>query len=179
MTEVPANPTPSPRDDVQKLFIRNASVIRGFILSLLPVRELVDDVFHDVFLVVVDKADSFEPGSDFLAWVYVISRHKVLQAMTKLRGKRTSVLAPEVMEALIADAPTESFSEDTVDALKQCVDALAPAARKMVQMRYQEALKPSEIAERMSIGTNSIYVTLSRARTLLRQCIKHRLAAAH
>ncbi|MFN3167903.1 MAG: sigma-70 family RNA polymerase sigma factor [Phycisphaeraceae bacterium] len=188
MTQSPLNPEPDPpasvgpgpdhRQAVQKLFIRNASVIRGFILSLLPVRELVDDVFHDVFLVVIDKADSFEPGSDFLAWVYVISRHKVLQAMTKLRGKRTNVLAPEVMEALIADAPTEAFSEDTVDALKACVDSLAPAARRMIQLRYEEALKPAQIAEKLNIGTNSIYVTLSRARSLLRRCIKQRLASA-
>lgn len=179
MSQDQPKPNPSPREDVQKLFIRNASVVRGFILSLLPVRELVDDVFHDVFLVVVDKADSFEPGTDFLAWVYVISRHKVLQAMSKLHGRRTSLLAPEVMEALIADAPTESFNEDTVDALKQCVEALAPAARKMVQLRYQDALKPSEIAQRLNIGTNSIYVTLSRARALLRRCIKQRLTTTH
>lgn len=178
MAEPPSQPDPARRENVQRLFMRNASVIRGFILSLLPVRELVDDVFHDVFLVVVDKADSFEPGTDFLAWVYVISRHKVMHAMTKLRGKRTSVLAPEVMEALIADAPTEAFNEDTVDALKRCVDSLAPAARRMVQLRYEEALKPAQIAERLDIGTNSIYVTLSRARTLLRQCIKQRLATA-
>lgn len=178
MADPPANPSPSAREDVQRLFMRNASVIRGFILSLLPVRELVDDVFHDVYLVVIDKAETFEPGSDFLAWVYVISRHKVLQAMTKLRGKRTSVLAPEVMEALIADAPTEAFSEDTVDALKRCIDALAPAARRMIQLRYEESLKPAQIAERLDIGTNSIYVTLSRARSLLRRCIKQRLQMA-
>lgn len=176
-TEPPPNPPQSSREDVQKLFMRNASVIRGFILSLLPVRELVDDVFHDVFMVVIEKADSFEPGSDFLAWVYVISRHKVLQAMTKLRGKRTSLLAPDVMEALIADAPTQAFNEDTVDALKMCVESLAPAARRMIQLRYEEALKPSQIAEKLDIGTNSIYVTLSRARTLLRRCIKQRLAS--
>ena len=175
----PQDDTPDAREEVQRLFMRNASVIRGFILSLLPVRELVDDVFHEVFLVVVEKADRFEPGSDFLAWVYVISRHKVLQAMAKLRGKRTNVLAPDVMEALIADAPTETFSEDTLDALKRCLDGLAPAARHMIKLRYEEALKPSQIAERLGINANSIYVTLSRTRTALRRCIKTRLSALH
>lgn len=183
MNDSPNNPPqdhnqPERREDVQRLFMRNASVIRGFIYSLLPVRELVDDVFHDVFLVVIAKADSFEPGTDFLAWVYVISRHKVLQAMTKLRGKRTNVLAPEVMESLIADAPTEAFNEDTVDALKLCIESLAPAARRMVQLRYEEALKPAQIAERLNIGADSIYVTLSRARAMLRRCIRQRLSAA-
>lgn len=169
-------PTPTPREAVQRLFMSNASVIRGFIYSLLPVRELVDDVFHDVFLVVIDKAESFQPGSDFLAWVYVISRHKVLQAMTKLRGKRTSVLSPDVMEALIADAPTQSMNEDAVEALKQCIESLAPAARRMIRLRYEDALKPAQISEQLNIGVSSIYVTLSRARTLLRQCISQRLS---
>ncbi|MEM1354939.1 MAG: sigma-70 family RNA polymerase sigma factor [Planctomycetota bacterium] len=169
---------PDPSSEVQRLFVQNATVIRGFIVTLMPNRDQVEDVFHEVFLVVVDKADDFEPGTDFLAWVFTISKFKVLQALKKTRTRRTSVLAPDVLESLIESAPTDSFSEDTINALNVCVQTLAPAARRVVKLRYEDALKPAAIAERLGIAASTIYVTLSRARSTLRQCVNAKLAEA-
>lgn len=162
--------------DVQRLFVQNATVIRGFIVTLMPIRDQVDDVFHEVFLVVVDKAADFEPGTDFLAWVFTISKFKVLQALKKSATRRTAVLDPDVLEALIESAPTESFNEDTITALNLCVETLAPAARRVVKLRYEESLKPAAISERLGIAASTIYVTLSRARSALRQCVNEKLA---
>lgn len=164
--------------DVQRLFVQNATVIRGFIVTLMPVRDQVDDVFHEVFLVVVDKASDFRPGSDFLAWVFTISKFKVLQAIKKNASRRTAVLDPDVIESLIDAAPSESFSEDTINALNACMQSLAPAARKVVKLRYQESLKPAAIAQRLGIAASTIYVTLSRARSALRTCVDSKLAEA-
>jgi RNA polymerase sigma-70 factor (ECF subfamily) len=162
---------------VQRLFVQNATVIRGFVATLMPIRDQIDDVFHEVFLVVVDKAEDYQPGTDFLAWVFTISRYKVLQALKRNASRRTAMLDPDVVESLISSAPTESFSEDKIRALQQCMETLAPAAQRVVKLRYEQTLTPAKIAERLGIASSTIYVTLSRARSSLRDCIQRRLSS--
>lgn len=161
---------------VQRLFVQNATVIRGFVVTLMPIRDQIDDVFHEVFLVVVEKAEDFKPGSDFLAWVYTISRFKVLHALKRNASRRTAMLDPDVVESLIRSAPTGSFSEEKIRALQQCMDTLAPAARRVIKLRYDEMLMPAKIADRLGIAAATVYVTLSRARSALRQCIGRRIS---
>ena len=42
-------------------------------------------------------------------------------------------------------------------------------------MRYQQAHKPAEIAKRLGWGAESVYVALSRARAMLRECVARKL----
>jgi len=42
-------------------------------------------------------------------------------------------------------------------------------------MRYQQAHKPAEIARRLGWGAESVYVALSRARSMLRECVARKL----
>jgi RNA polymerase sigma-70 factor (ECF subfamily) len=45
-------------------------------------------------------------------------------------------------------------------------------------MRYREAHRPAEIAQRIGWTAESVYVALSRARAALRECVGRKLAAA-
>src|SRR4051812_41613851 len=100
-------PAPQPNqqavEEVQRLFLRHAGVLRGFILGLLPDHNHAEDVFQEVFLTVTRKADEFTPGTNFLAWARTVARLKVLEAW---RASRSSPhpLSPEAMEALIESA---------------------------------------------------------------------------
>ena len=73
--------------EVQRLFLRNAGLLRGFILGLLPDHHLAEDVFQDVFLTAAAKADDFRDGSNFLAWVRAIARLKVLEHCRQAEGR--------------------------------------------------------------------------------------------
>jgi RNA polymerase sigma-70 factor (ECF subfamily) len=166
--------------DVQKLFVTHSSVIKGFIASLLPDFSLLDDVLHEVFLVVTQRADDYEPGSSFLAWATAIARRKVLEACRDRRRTPAS-LAPEVIESLCAAFPMEemeSLAQAQRAALAECLEQLAPRARAVIRMRYREAHRPAEIAQRIGWTADSVYVALSRARAALRECVGRKLAGA-
>ena len=155
---------------VQKLFVRHSSAIRSFILSLVPDFELADDILQDVFVVVTEKASSFETGTNFVAWARKIARHKIMNAQQRFRG-RARVLSPGTLEALCEQMPPEEDS-DRIEALRDCIEKLAPRAEQVTRMRYHEHCKPSEIAEKMGWSAPAVYVALSRARTFLRHCIE-------
>lgn len=163
---------------VQELFVKNGSQIKGFILSLLPDFGLVDDVLHEVFLVIVDKAESFQEGTSFLAWAYAIARLKVLEA-TRSKKNQTLCLSPEVIDALcasVSDEPSELLMEFKLSTLNDCMKQLAPRARTIVEMRYRQECRPTEIAKRLSWTMESVHVALSKARVTLRECIERKLA---
>ncbi|MBK1817017.1 sigma-70 family RNA polymerase sigma factor [Luteolibacter yonseiensis] len=174
-------PTPSSIDEndhttkVQGLFIQHQPEIRGFVLAMIPNFSLADDVMQETFLIVTKKAASFEIGTSFAAWVKTIARYKALEA---IRARKFDTLSEEVLEALGSE-PHE-FAGDTDERLvllRGCLDQLAPQARRSIDYRYQNENLPPQIASLMGCTVQSVNVTLSRARTFLRECVQRRMAS--
>jgi RNA polymerase sigma-70 factor (ECF subfamily) len=156
------------------LFIQHTSQLRGFILALMPDFSRVDDVLQETFLTITKKATAFESGSNFLGWACTIARFKVLEAGRKA-ASGAQPLAPEVLESLCACAPEPEADDERMAVLAMCLAQLAPQARRAIELRYQQAHKPAEIAEVLGWTPNSVYVALSRARDVLRACVENKL----
>ncbi|MES2660231.1 MAG: sigma-70 family RNA polymerase sigma factor [Verrucomicrobiota bacterium] len=160
---------------VQGLFLQYQPAIRGFVLSMIPDFSVADDVVQETFLIVTKKAQSFEIGTSFAAWVKAIARFKALEAM---RARRFETLSEQVLEALSTE-PHE-FAGDTderIALLRGCITQLAPQARRSIDYRYQNEHMPPQIANLMGCTVQSVNVTLSRARAFLRECVQRKMAA--
>jgi RNA polymerase sigma-70 factor (ECF subfamily) len=174
-------PAPQPNqqavEEVQRLFLRHAGVLRGFILGLLPDHNRAEDVFQEVFLTVSRKAGEFTPGSNFLAWARSVARLKVLEACRASRSG-PHPLDPDTLEALAGSAEELDDSWGARrEALARCLGQLAPRAREILEMRYSdEFLPPPEIASRLSWTVGAVHVALSRARKFLQECTRRRMA---
>ena len=177
MPSAPASPEQTAL--VQSLFVQHLPALRGFVLSLISDFSLVDDVVQETFLVITAKAGSFQRGTNFRAWAWTIARYKVLQTLEK-NAPVHDRFAPEVLEALSAHDTAETwFSDEQLQHLAKCMDGLAPKAREAVELRYQQAHRPPEIASRLGWTVESVHVALSRARIFLRDCVTHRMATAN
>lgn len=161
--------------EVQKLFVANVSAIRGFILTLLPNRDEADDILHEVYLVVMEKADDFELGTKFLSWVFTISRFTIMDQVKRRSTRRMVPLGEDVIELLAAAAPDQAYSAEYIKALQLCVEALSPAAKRVIKLRYNQGMKPAKIAEDLDLTPATVYVSLSKARALLKKCVNKRL----
>jgi RNA polymerase sigma-70 factor (ECF subfamily) len=67
--------------------------------------------------------------------------------------------------------------DERIKLLAECMTQLAPQARRAMELRYQQAHKPAEIAKILGWTPNSIYVALSRARDVLKECVEAKLRA--
>lgn len=161
--------------EVQKLFVANVSAIRGFILTLLSDRDEADDILHEVYLVVMKKSDDFKLGTKFLSWVFTISRFTIMDQVKRRSTRRMVPLGQDVIELLAEAAPDQAYSTEYIKALHQCVDALSPAAKRVIKLRYNEGMKPARIAEDLDLSPATVYVSLSKARSLLKNCVNKRL----
>ncbi|HTL52199.1 MAG TPA: sigma-70 family RNA polymerase sigma factor [Planctomycetota bacterium] len=166
----------SHREEVQRLFLRHSSLLRGFILGLLPNFDAADEVLQEVFLTVTNKAADFKLGTDFLAWARAIARMKVLEQCRKMKSPILT-LGPEALEAVVATAPElDDTWELRRKALAGCMEQIAPRARELIELRYTSQLLPPEIAARLSWSVGAVHVALARARKFLRECAQRRLA---
>ena len=154
---------------VQKQFLRHSDLIRGFIRSLLADCSMADDVLQETFLTVTQKAGDFQAGTSFPRWACAIARYKVLEARRAMRRSEPG-LSEEVIEALAVSE--EAFNPDPrVEHLKKCLEGLSPSMRRVIGLRYWGDHSAPEIAERIKWKTEAVYVALSRARKLLRDCL--------
>ncbi len=160
---------------VQNLFVRNTGQIKGFILGLIPDFSETEDILQEVFMMITRQADEFELGTNFLAWAHAIARLKVKESYR--RQKRLPyLLSNEVMQTLSEVVPEdEGIWERRHQALAGCLDAIAPKARRIMELRYVQGLVPSDIAEAISWSVGAVNVQLARSRKYLRECSQRKL----
>lgn len=174
------DPETSPEEQhlqkVQGLFLQYLPSLRAMVLGMIPDFSVADDVIQETFLVVTRKASTFTPGTSFPAWVRSIARLKCLEAL-RSRHTRFESLSSEVWDSLWTDAQDhEPSPDDRIQHLRLCLDRLAPQARRSIEYRYRNDHLPPQIASLMGTSVQSVNVTLSRARTFLRECVKRQMA---
>ncbi|MCG8527483.1 MAG: sigma-70 family RNA polymerase sigma factor [Opitutales bacterium] len=160
---------------VQRLFLQHMSELRAWVYTMIRDLDLTNDVVQETFLTVYKKADQFEKGSNFRAWVYAIGRLKILEA-SRRPAVREVAFAEDVLELLMPKENELADNSDRLSQLKSCILKLSPTSRQAVVLRYMDAMKPPAIAQIMKWSVNAINVTLSRARIALKECIlKHEM----
>ena len=163
---------------VQQLFVKHQSAVKAFVLSLRPDFAEAEDILQEVFLTVTRKAAEFRAGSSFTAWAFAIARLKILEAHRRRKRHGMDTLSDDVVDALVASVPENSFSESRLESVRQCLEKLAPRAQEIVRLRYHGEHGPEEIARRLAWTTNAVNVSLSKARVALRACVERRLKEA-
>jgi len=163
---------------VQQLFVKHQSRVRAYILSLQPNFSEAEDILQEVFLVLTRKAEDFQEGSNFMAWVVTIARFKVLEALRRRRNAETA-LSEEVIEVLASDWPVEEGeTEARFAAVRRCLEKLAPRSQEVMRLRYFGEHGPGEIARRLGWSPNAVNVALSKARQFMRGCVERQLRTA-
>jgi len=160
--------------EVQKLFLQNSSLIRGFVLGLVPNALHADDIFQEIFLSITEKANEFKLGTNFLAWVRSFARFKVLEFNRK--ETKLKMFDPETMDLLISSSvEIEENFDLRRQALGTCLDGIAPRVRKIMDLRYTESLSSSQISQKLSWTKGAVDVALTRVRKALRECIQSKM----
>ncbi|GAA4447535.1 sigma-70 family RNA polymerase sigma factor [Novipirellula rosea] len=158
--------------EVVALIAQHQSRLRGFVRCLLVHDKDVDDLLQEVNVVLWQKADQFEIGTDFWAWASQVARFKVMNQVRKY--SRDRLVFDESFMTELADLATERSSgfEDQQSALRHCMKQLPGPQRALIEMRYSSERSIGSIADELGRPEGSIRQTLYRIRGLLLQCIE-------
>ena len=146
------------------------------LLALLPTSNDAADVLQETSLVLWKKFDTFQPGTNFLAWASRIAR---LQAMKHYeRMNRSGRLFDDTTLELLAEDAVSAASEPTpkLEVLKSCLEELREPDRLLIRRRYEPGAVVNDMAAEMDISANLLSKTLGRIRRALLVCVESKMA---
>jgi RNA polymerase sigma-70 factor (ECF subfamily) len=142
-------------------------------------REESEDLVQETYVKALRGFLSFQPGTNFRAWMYRILRNTFLTSRTGLRVTMTVPLdsendGPEL--AVVVDTPETILMERSNSQLVESAIAELPLHfREILLLCEVEEMSYQEIAETLSVPIGTVMSRLSRARKTLRDLLRERL----
>jgi RNA polymerase sigma-70 factor (ECF subfamily) len=144
-----------------------------------------EDLVQETFLKALRGFASFEPGSNFKAWIFRILRNTHLTSRAGLAVNRTVALEEELSEgggAGPAQYPEAAIDRQTPEthllqladrnALQAAMESLAPPLLELILLCDVEEMKYREIAATLEIPLGTVMSRIARARVALRAAIE-------
>jgi RNA polymerase sigma-70 factor (ECF subfamily) len=167
-------------DQFLRLYHSHEVALRGIALSLIPRWADASEVIQEANLVMWQKFDEFEIGSNFQAWAGRIIQFKAKEFRRKQgRDQRIfTFLTDELSETLVEEASDlVGEFEERYPALQRCLSKLKSADRELLEIRYQTGSTIASVAEATGRSAEALYKTLSRLRSALLACVNRTLVA--
>ena len=152
--------------------LTNQNRLFGFILSLVGNREQANDLLQQTNLILWEKLDDFEPGTNFMAWAFQIARYQVM-ALRQKQGRDRHVFDDEAVSLIATAFETQSERfDDRLTALTQCIQQLPDDGRNLIHRRYGDGWSVKNLANEIGQSANRLAVRLHRLRAMLMECIQ-------
>jgi len=157
---------------MQVLFARHQVRVYRFVLRLVRDQSVAEELVGEVFLDVWRQAGRFEARSTASTWLLAIARYKALSALRR----RTDQELDEDKVATIED-PGDSpevavLKQNKGDVLRQCLTALTPEHREIIDLVYYHEKSVEEVAQIVGIGENTVKTRMFYARKRLSELLK-------
>ena len=145
-----------------------------------------EDLVQETFLKALRGFDSFEPGSNFKAWIFRILRNTYLTSRAGLAARRTVALEDELSES--SESGPAQYPEAAIDrqtpetnlfqladraALQAAMEALPPPLLEVILLCDVEEMKYREIATTLEIPIGTVMSRIARARVALRAALEN------
>jgi len=157
---------------MQVLFARHQVRVYRFVLRLVRDQSVAEELVGEVFLDVWRQAGRFEARSTASTWLLAIARYKALSALRR----RTDQELDDDKAATIED-PGDSpevaaLKKNKGDVLRQCLTALTPEHREIIDLVYYHEKSVEEVAQIVGIGENTVKTRMFYARKRLSELLK-------
>ncbi|MEM0970766.1 MAG: sigma-70 family RNA polymerase sigma factor [Verrucomicrobiota bacterium] len=159
-----------------QLLTNHQSRLFAYALSLTGNRQQAQEVMQETNLVMWRKADQFELGTNFGAWMLKIAYFQVLAHRRKWNKEAIFIADEEFLSRLAEEAEDSSARvEKQQEALQDCLERLPDRQRDLVRRRYAEGASIRSVAEQVGSAASAVKQALFRARENLIKCVVHRM----
>ncbi|MEM6505123.1 MAG: sigma-70 family RNA polymerase sigma factor [Planctomycetota bacterium] len=164
------------RRELARQWVTVQPTVSAYIWSCVPDFHAAEDLLQDVAEDVASSFDRYDADRPFVGWVLGIARFKVIDYYRK-NDRDRHVFQGESLERLVAAFETVFPEIDPKrEALEHCIEKLQAKSRRALELRYEQDMKPAQIADVIGSTPGSVRVTLTRIRTALSKCIETRLS---
>ncbi|MGD0825647.1 MAG: sigma-70 family RNA polymerase sigma factor [Terriglobales bacterium] len=168
-----------PSESFEQLAMPHFERLYNFACWLTQDRLEAEDLVQETYAKALKGFSSFQPGTNFRAWIYKILRNTFLTSRTGLKATATVPLDPEDEEEFL---PSVSETPESIllqrsdgQLLEQAMEQLPVAYREVLLLCEVEEMSYQEIAATLAIPIGTVMSRLSRARKALRDDLRLRL----
>jgi RNA polymerase sigma factor (sigma-70 family) len=134
-----------------------------------------EDLVQETYLKALRSFASFQPGTNFRAWIFQILRNTFLSSGSRLERRMTVAMDSEAdFLVLPATSPTPEsllIERSSVDAVRCAIEQLPVIFREVLLLCDVEDASYREIADILSIPIGTVMSRLARARKVVRESV--------
>jgi RNA polymerase sigma-70 factor (ECF subfamily) len=133
-------------------------------------REDQISLINNAFLKAVKHIADFQLGTSFISWIKVILKNEITDDFRRNKRHYSTIQLIEQQE-LTEDTRFDENYDIKVEKIKvtEVLSKLPPATRTVFNLFLWEDLRPSEIAEELTISIETVRWHIKTARKLIRQ----------
>ena len=141
-------------------------------------RDEAEDLVQETYVKALKGFSSFEPGTNFKAWIFRILRNTFLTSRTGLKA----ATVPLDLQDNDAALPVENETPETIlidrtseRIMQEAIAELPVPFREILLLCEVEEMSYQDIAATLAIPMGTVMSRLSRARRALRSTVKEKL----
>jgi RNA polymerase sigma factor (sigma-70 family) len=132
-----------------------------------------EDLVQETYLKALRSYASFEPGTNFRAWIFQILKNTFLGSCSKLERRMTLAMdSEEELPATSATPESLLIGRSDIDAVRCAIEQLPVIFREVILLCDVEDASYREIAEILSIPIGTVMSRLARARKMVRASLR-------
>lgn len=142
-------------------------------------REEAEDLVQETYAKALRGFGSFEPGTNFKAWMFRILRNTFLNSRTGLKTATVPLDSSEEDPALAVEHETPEtilIDRSSEQVLQQAIEELPVMYREVLLLCEVEEMSYQEMANALAIPIGTVMSRLSRARRQLQEIVKRKLS---
>nr|WP_147029347.1 sigma-70 family RNA polymerase sigma factor [Methylobacterium oxalidis] len=161
------------KEALNRIYTSEAARMLGVARRFLPRAEIAEEVVHDAFVRIWQKARDFDPArGSARTWIYTVLRN---HALNTLRNERRVDPTEDfeafgfVSEEEGPEAAVMRLSE--ASRLRRCLGGLEPMRRDVIVLAYTQGLTHGELAGRFGVPLGTMKSWIRRSLTALKDCM--------
>ena len=162
------------RERILRQALQDQHVLTCYAYSVLQDWSLAKDAYQEMLISASLKADTFKEGN-LAGWLKVILKRKALD-MLKARKSEVHYADEELFSLVDAkmdflfEEKRQEIHEKKRRVLQECMKGLRKETLDVILGFYRDRISCDKLAEMFGKTANSVWLTLSRSRKVLRKC---------
>jgi len=153
------------------LYDNYASALYGIIVSIVPDRELANDVLQEVFVKIWKQMSTYDASKGRLfTWMMNIARNASID-MLRSKNYQRSQQNRELTETVYEKGGSTSTNVEQIG-LRKLVNSLKEDYRILLELAYFEGLTQDEISKMLNMPLGTVKTRLRTALIQLRELMK-------
>ncbi len=159
---------------LHRIYLQDSRRLLGVALRIVREHHLAEDVLHDAFVNIWNKAGSFDASRGAgRGWIHSVVRH---QALNMVRDRQHEIYADEATLESVKEHDAGHVSDQfelhaSMGRLHDCLSHLDEPKRDSILCAYVDGCSHSEIAQRLNAPLGSVKAWVKRGMATLRECM--------